>query len=180
MNRAMFCLLPISIFLRAFIGCLVVAGMLMMLSPWPVMAKSAGASGLPVPRFVSLKSDEVNMRAGPGTRYPIRWVYVRKDTPVEIIEEFGHWRKVRDVDGDNGWIHQTMLKGTRMAFVHSAKATIYAYPYMDANPLFYVEPQTLVEITECKPLWCNIRVNDLKGWISKENLWGVYKNEQIK
>src|SRR5438067_115081 len=91
----------------------------------PVAASAAAhGSGLPVPRFVSLKADETNVRTGPGTRYPISWVYHRQGMPVEVIEEFDVWRKIRDSEGTTGWVHRTMLDGKRSVMIKSKEPCV--------------------------------------------------------
>src|SRR5258706_546116 len=82
-----------------------------------LFCSAANAASLPLPRFVSLKSEEANVRTGPGTRYPIQWVYHRAGMPVEIVEEYDLWRKIRDVEGTTGWVHKTMLAGNRTALI---------------------------------------------------------------
>ena len=86
---------------------------LLAIAAWPALADS----GLPVPRFVTLKGDEVNVRAGPGRRYPINWVFLRQEMPVEVVAEFDTWRKIRDFEGTEGWVHQSLLSGRRGALV---------------------------------------------------------------
>lgn len=144
-------------------------------------AQAATPSGLPVPRFVSLKSAEVNVRTGPGTRYPIQWVYRREGMPVEIIEEFDLWRKIRDMDGVGGWVHKNMLEGRRMAVIHAkAPVILRAEPKPKARPLLKIEPQVVARLAECEKDWCRIQVTGRKGWLEKKYLWGVYPAEIIE
>lgn len=147
----------------------------------PSYAMAAGASGLPVPRFVSLKSDEVNVRTGPGTRYPISWVYKRADMPVEVIEEFDVWRKIRDCDGTVGWVHKTMLEGKRNVIIKGKKAQLVRADHeKDARPMLKVEPTVIARLVECTKTWCRIQVDGHKGWIEKSGIWGVYPDEVIE
>ena len=97
-------------FLASVLACLVVAGP-------PALAQSRGTETLPIPRYVSLRSDEVNIRTGPGVQYPIEWVFTRRHMPVEVVEQFEHWRKIRDIEGTTGWVHQSMLSGKRYSIV---------------------------------------------------------------
>jgi len=90
----------------------------------PVIADDA----LPVPRFVSLKAEEANLRTGPGIRYPVRWVYWKKWLPVEIIEEYDHWRKIRDAEGESGWIHKSLLSGRRTILIKEDIASLHQRP----------------------------------------------------
>lgn len=137
-------------------------------------------SGLPVPRFVSLKSDETNIRTGPGTRYPIQWVYRRDGLPVEVVEEFEHWRKIRDMEGTAGWVHKSLLSGARHALIKAKEARIIrAEPAAKGRPLLKLEPQVIVQLVECEKDWCRIQVTGRKGWLEKKYLFGVYSDETI-
>src|SRR4051812_28309713 len=110
--------------------------LLIIVSLWPCAALAAGGSGLPVPRFVSLKPDDVNVRTGPGTRYPIQWVYHRSGLPVEIVDEYDVWRKIRDSDGTTGWVHKTMLEGKRNVLIKAKESRIVrADPDMKARAI---------------------------------------------
>lgn len=135
-------------------------------------------SGLPIPRFVSLKSDEVNIRTGPGARYPVLWVYKRVGMPVEVVEEFDTWRKIRDVDGTVGWVHKTMLDGKRNAIIKGKKPQIVRIDHeKTSRPLLKVEPAVIVRLVECTKDWCRIQISGRKGWIEKNILWGIYTDE---
>lgn len=142
------------------------------------LAYADTASGLPIPRFVALKSAETNVRTGPGQRYPIQWVYRRDGMPVEVIEEFDLWRKVRDAEGAAGWVHKTMITGKRNVMVKDKKAQIVRIDAdLKSKPLLKVEPSVVMRLVECAPEWCRIQVSGRKGWIEKKYLWGVYKEE---
>ena len=142
---------------------------------------AAGTSGLPVPRFVSLKSNEVNVRSGPGTRYPIQWVYRRDEMPVEIIEEFDVWRKIRDNEGTTGWVHKTMLIGKRNIMITGKEARIIRNDAeADAKPMLKAAPSVIAKLMECQKDWCRIQISGRKGWIEKKYLWGVYKDEVVE
>ena len=144
--------------------------------PFPALA--AATSGLPVPRFVSLKSDETNVRTGPGTRYPIQWVYRRSGMPVEVIEEYDLWRKIRDVEGTTGWVHKGMLEGQRNVVIKGGEARVVkAEPEEDAPGVLKAAPMVLAKLVECEPEWCRIQLSGRKGWIEKKHLWGIYANE---
>lgn len=151
---------------------------ILLLFPMQLYAAGASNSGLPVPRFVSLKSDEVNIRTGPGTRYPISWVYRRAEMPVEVVEEFDMWRKIRDVEGTTGWVHKTMLAGKRNIIIKGKSAKIVRIDHeKDAKPLLKVEPSVVARLVECNKEWCRILVSGRKGWIEKNSIWGVYPDE---
>lgn len=157
-----------------------VAAVLLTGAALPVHAetKTGSATGLEVPRFVSLKSAEVNIRTGPGTRYPIVWVYRRQGLPMEIVEEFDQWRKVRDMDGSEGWIHKSMLSGGRSALVQgTAPQIIRANPDKSARPIFKAQPKVQAQVIECEVYWCRVQIAGRKGWIEKQHLWGVYTSE---
>jgi SH3-like domain-containing protein len=133
----------------------------------------------PVPRFVSLKSNEINERVGPGPNYPIEWMYVKAGLPVEVIAEFDNWRKIRDKDGTEGWVHQSMLSSKRHGIVQTAETIIYASEDVNSRPLVRLEPGVLVEILKCRENWCQVRVFDFKGWIPRAFLWGIYPQENL-
>lgn len=153
--------------------------LLILLAPSFAQAKDAqNPTGLPVPRFVSLKSAEVNARTGPGTRYPIQWVYHKESWPVEIVEEFDVWRKIRDVEGTSGWVHKSMLEGKRTVLVRGREArTLRADPDDKARPVLKAAPMVLGKLAECRKDWCRIQIAAHKGWLRKAQLWGVYPGE---
>lgn len=134
---------------------------------------------LPLPRFVSLKSEEVNMRTGPGIRYPIKWVYLRQGLPVEVIDEFEQWRKVRDQLGETGWIHRSLLSGRRMALVMNEDTVFYYSPEPDAAPIFRAGRDKLGQVLECEGEWCRLQVEGMKGWVKRYLLYGVYEDEDF-
>jgi SH3-like domain-containing protein len=136
-------------------------------------------TGLPVPRFVSLKSAHANMRKGPGVRYPIEWVYKRKHFPIEIINEFGLWRQVRDVDGVGGWMHKGMLSADRYAVV-TATSPLHSQAEIDSDVILKVEKNVIVHLKHCTDSWCKIEVAQHEGWLAKASLWGVYQNETLQ
>lgn len=139
----------------------------------------AQGSGLPIPRFVALKSDDVNVRTGPGERYPISWVYKRDHFPVEIIEEFDHWRKIRDMDGAEGWVHKNLLEGRRSAIVRGEVRVIRRAPDDKAAPLIRAEAGVIGKLLECKEHWCRIQIESRKGWIRKTHMFGAYAKEEF-
>lgn len=127
-----------------------------------------------LPRFASLKADEVYMRVGPGKDYPVKWVYVRKDMPIQITDEKDVWRLVRDVDGEEGWIHRVMLSGTRTVIVAGAAlATAHDRPDAASSPVFRAEPGVIAKLGPCEGGWCQVTVADTRGWMAMETLWGV-------
>ncbi|MEH6629573.1 MAG: SH3 domain-containing protein [Halopseudomonas aestusnigri] len=140
--------------------------------------KIVGPSGLPLPRFVSFRSGEVNMRAGPGTRYPISWIYHRRRLPVEIIDEFDTWRQIRDWQGTLGWVHQSMLKGQRSMMVTGTVRTIFDDPENTSRPVVQAEAGVIGELDSCNlDGWCQVEIKDITGWLQRSSLYGTYKDE---
>ncbi len=139
-------------------------------------------SGLPLPRFVSIRAEEVNMRTGPGVRYPVDWVYHRKSMPVEVVNEFGTWRKVRDVQGGQGWIHQSMLSSRRTVIVTGQTRTIRKRADVKSPPLARVEPGAIGQLKQCPDGlgWCEVKIGGYTGWFRRVEFWGVYPKETIK
>ncbi|MGE4351932.1 MAG: SH3 domain-containing protein [Bdellovibrionales bacterium] len=136
-----------------------------------------GASGFPLPRFASLQTDEINMRTGPGTRYPIEWVYVCEGLPVEITAEFDVWRRIRDWEGSEGWIHQNALTGKRRLIVTGQTRNIYEDPDTASAVKAHAEPGAIGTLLECQPLWCKVKFDDMNGYMPKSAFWGTYANE---
>jgi len=139
-------------------------------------------SGLPLPRFVSLRADEVNMRAGPSVRYPVEWVYKRQNLPVEVIAEFDTWRKVRDPFGGQGWIHRSMLSSKRTAVVIGKVRTLRLRPDTRSQAVANVEPNVVGKLIGCEKeeLWCRLEFNGYDGWLRRKEIWGVYPQEDVK
>lgn len=136
-----------------------------------------GESGLPLPRFVSISADRANLRTGPGEQYPIMWVYEKKLYPLEIVEEYEQWRKVRDLEGDEGWIHVVLLSGKRTGLITGGIRIIFEEPDITSPPVARVEAGVIAEIIECNENWCQIDVGPEEGWISTDGLWGTYFGE---
>ncbi len=142
-------------------------------------------TGLPLPRFAALRSDEVNLRSGPGTRYPIEWVYKRRDLPVKIEREFEIWRLVQDQEGVKGWVNQATLAPRRTAAVLGAVGTELALrrdAQDGASPVARLKPGVIVRLRSCeaKSDWCQAQVGDYRGWIRRTELWGVSPDEVIQ
>ena len=137
-------------------------------------------TGYKIPRFVSLKSDEVNLRIGSSTNYPIILKYVTKNIPVEITDEYERWRKVRDMEGNEGWIHRDLLKGDRFVIIiKNNKSIIHMYSKPDGVPIGEIGESNIAKIKVCLEKWCKIKFESHKGWINKKNLWGVYEKEEV-
>jgi len=135
-------------------------------------------TGYKIPRFVSLKSNEVNLRVGPSLNYPIKIKYIQKNFPIEIVEEYDVWRKINDIDENVGWIHRSLLKGDRYGVILSSfnnTALIFNYP--EGDQIGKIGNNNIVEINKCLEKWCFIKIKNKKGWVEKKYLWGVYKSE---
>lgn len=136
-------------------------------------------TGLPLPRFASLRSSKVHLRTGPGVRYPVEWVFVYRSMPVEIVAEYENWRKVRDWQGAEGWVHRTMLSGTRTAIVRGGTQPVRREPDPTAPLIARVEEKVVGRIIECTGEWCRVEFAKKRGWIRREHIWGVYGAEKI-
>jgi SH3-like domain-containing protein len=156
----------------------------------PALAQSAakGASGLPLPRFVSLKSKRVNMRIGPSTDYAVSWMYMKTGMPVEIIQEYENWRRIRDADGTEGWVNQALLSGERTAvaapWMRGKGKDIYVNmrrePQTSATVVAKLEPGVMIRIGECNGDWCKATADQANGWVSQGEIWGAYPGEAFK
>ncbi len=170
-NRAMFARFAASILAFALIAAA---------SPTAAQNSPRGGETSSLPRYVSLRSDEVNLRTGPGARYPVDWVFKRKNLPVEVLAEFEHWRKIRDVDGTEGWVHQSMLSSRRYAVVVGETRALRRQAEPTAPSVARVERGVLGQIVECQDRWCRLDVGGFKGWLLRSEIWGVYPNETLK
>jgi SH3-like domain-containing protein len=142
-------------------------------------AGRAEETKLPLPRFVSLDANDVNMRAGPGTEYPILWQYHRKGLPVEIVQEFDTWRRIRDRDGAIGWVQANLLSGKRTAQVINQQQVLMSEP-SGGVPVAKLDPGVIGHLKECDGSLCRIDVNGYKGWLARSDLWGVYPDEKVE
>jgi SH3-like domain-containing protein len=135
---------------------------------------------LPLPRYASFKSSEVNLRAGPGENYPKRWVYQRAGMPVEIFEEWDTWRQVRDYQGVTGWVSVNLLTGKRTAVVTETRRTMRHAPSDTAPAVAELEPGVIGRIEECNGDWCKLDVKGYEGWVKRTEIWGVNPTENFK
>lgn len=159
----------------------------------PSLAPAAeNPSGLPLPRFASTRSTPINVRVGPGTKYGVAWIYVKAGLPVEIVAEFDTWRKIRDLDGQEGWLHQNLLSGKRAAYVtpwaKEGEVSLRAAANDEAGVRAYLGPHYRVEVSRCDGTWCEVNAIDhpdngrpatYTGWIHQTDLWGVYETEKF-
>ncbi|MDX2049953.1 MAG: SH3 domain-containing protein [Rickettsiaceae bacterium] len=131
-----------------------------------------------LPRFASIKSAEANSRTGPGHEYQVVYLYQYKHLPVEIIAEYGQWRKIRDIKGDQSWMHASILSGRRTVIVHSlTEENLYKSNNRHSNLIARLEPQIVCQLYKCEKTWCKVSCDDYVGWINRSSLWGVYEYE---
>jgi SH3-like domain-containing protein len=155
----------------------------------PGYAQQAGEpqsdSGLPLPRFVSLKSDRVNVRKGPSTEQAIVWVFSRAGLPVEVIAESDNWRRVRDSEGADGWVFHSLLSGRRTVLVEPwskdhESVPLYASESTSARVVAQLQTGVLGNVLSCDGDWCRLSIDDYVGYAEQDKLWGVYRGETIK
>ncbi|MEM8797284.1 MAG: SH3 domain-containing protein [Pseudomonadota bacterium] len=147
-------------------------------------AIKGSATGLPLPRFVSLKAKRTNLRVGPSFDHRIEWIYVKPGLPVEVIQEFDVWRRIRDLDGQEGWVHRSLLGAGRHAVVApwqgDAFFAVHEEPDQQSRKRAELEAGVLAEIRHCNGTWCRVRGERYDGYMKAENLWGVYPDEVIE
>lgn len=136
-------------------------------------------TGLPLPRFASLKNDEVFVRAGPGQRYPIKFVYQRVLLPVEIIGEFGGWRKVRDARGGSGWVYNALISGQRSVLVQKPDALVHRKPKKNSPAVAELAQGVIAELSTCEDDFCKVEGQGFEGWVVREALWGLSSGEEF-
>lgn len=134
-------------------------------------------TNLPIPRFVSLKVGEGNVRRGPSLTHRIDWVFKRRNMPLEVTGEYGHWRRVQDRDGVGGWVHYSLISGARTGLVEQDLAPIRARAATDATVKARLEAGVIVSISSCAGAWCRVKIEGHKGWMEKSALWGVRQDE---
>lgn len=136
-------------------------------------------TGFPLPRYVSIKASEANARRGPSRSHRIDWVFQRRNVPVMIVAEHGHWRRVVDRDGAGGWIHYTLLSGVRTAIVEAEMLPLLSRPGADAMVRAQAERGVIGELRECAAGWCEMQVGGYRGWVEARSLWGVAPGESF-
>jgi SH3-like domain-containing protein len=150
--------------------------------PPPAQDPAKGSnSHLPIPRFVSLHASQVNLRAGPGERYPIEWVYQRRDLPVEVEREFDIWRLIRDVDGVRGWVQEVMLMERRSFVVTGSDRTLRHDPDDKSSAVAILKPGVIGRIRSCaaQATWCQVQADDFRGWLPRDAFWGTLPGEPV-
>ena len=149
------------------------------LAPAPGKAQVSPSKSAEAVRFASLRADEVNVRAGPGVRYHVKWVFVRKRLPVAITAEFESWRKIRDSEGAEGWVHRAMLSARRSVIVQSETMTLRRRASEKSPAVARLAPGMVAGIERCDRQWCRVSVRAYSGWLRRDGLWGVAPNETI-
>ncbi len=144
---------------------------------------ATGPSGLPLPRFVSLKADKINVHVGPAKTYEVTWVYTRTGLPVEITAEYENWRRIRDGEGAEGWVYHSLLSGRRTGMV-MAKEKDELVPIREAGDTegaitAKLQAGVVGSVKKCNGSWCRISGDGFEGWIEQDRLWGVYPNEKL-
>ena len=138
-----------------------------------VCGERGSVTNLPIPRFVSLKASEGNVRRGPSLNHRIDWVFKRRSMPLEVTGEYGHWRRVQDREGAGGWVHYSLLSGTRTVIVERDMLPLLMKPDPNAPVNAQVELGVVARLDECVAQWCRIRADRYKGWVPRAALWGV-------
>ena len=164
----------------ALAGALLIGAITVVAGP-PAVADNLGSeTKLPIPRFVSLRSNEVNLRTGPGTIYPVEWVFVRRGLPVEVVAEFDVWRRIRDWQGTMGWVHQSMLDGRRTARITGADRELHSEPAEAGSIVVRLAPGVIGRLLECEATWCKIDAEGYRGWLKRDEFWGTYPDEKVQ
>lgn len=173
--------------MRGLAGLLMAAGAALTSLQAPAQELAAGpVTGLPVPRYVSLKSDRVNLREGPSKEHRTSWVFQRAGLPVEITAEFETWRRVRDADGSEGWVLHSLLSGRRTVLVapwSKNKGETFALRESASETAAItasLEPGVIANVHSCQSAWCRVTVSKITGYIRQDRLWGVYPNETLQ
>ncbi|MEM9426026.1 MAG: SH3 domain-containing protein [Pseudomonadota bacterium] len=136
-------------------------------------------TNLPIPRFVSMKAEEGNVRRGPSLSHRIDWVFKHRNMPLRVTGEHGHWRRVQDRDGQGGWVHYSLLSGARHVIVETDLTPLRTKPGTEAEVNAYAEAGVVARLGSCDLDWCRINANGARGWVPKAVLWGV-KPEEIR
>lgn len=147
-------------------------------APGPAFATERGpVTDLPIPRYVSIKTDKCNVRRGPSKSHRIDWVFQRKGMPVEIIAEHGHWRRVRDRDGAGGWVHYSLLSGKRTVIIEREVLSLHMRPSVDTPVNARLENNVIARLGDCTEAWCHLSAGGYRGWAPKTAIWGIRPDE---
>jgi SH3-like domain-containing protein len=146
----------------------------------PVWSQAGRSTGLPVPRFVSLAAERVNVRFGPGRQYPVSWVFAREGLPVEIIAEFDTWRQIRDYDGEEGWVHSSLLSSRRTIMVIGEVRALRRTASTGAREVLRAEPGVIGSLFDCEDTWCRVEIEGRRGWLQRSEFWGTRPGEIVR
>lgn len=141
-----------------------------------------GPSGLPLPRFVSLRAEPVNMRSGPGRRYPVAWILTRRGLPLQVIAEYDTWRKVRDPEGAEGWIHQSMLTGRRTVMALAEDTLLRRDPMPQSQPIARIGAGVIGNLLACPggQTYCRVDMGGYLGWLPRGAVFGLSADEVVE
>ncbi|MEM6408917.1 MAG: SH3 domain-containing protein [Pseudomonadota bacterium] len=147
------------------------------LGAWPAAAERGPETNLPLPRFVSLKASEGNVRRGPSLKHRIDWVFTRRNMPLQVVAEHGHWRRVEDREGAGGWVHYTLLSGVRTVLIEQDLAPLHAKPDASSAVEAYAEAGVIARLGVCDGAWCRISADGARGWVKRSAFWGLMPGE---
>ncbi len=151
---------------------------LIVLAGGPAMSGEKGPeTGLDLPRYVSLKASRANVRRGPSLSHRVDWEFLRRGMPLQITAEFGHWRRVRDMDDAAGWVHYSLLSGRRTAIIVASLSALHDKPSIESRVRAYLEQGVVVDLDACGEGWCEVEADGHSGWLPKAEIWGVDRDE---
>jgi SH3-like domain-containing protein len=171
--------------LRIKAGIAALAALTLFASAAPALTQTKLTTGLPVPRFVTLKAKKINLRVGPGQDYAVSWRFLKAGLPVEVTQEFENWRRIRDADGSEGWVFHSLLSGERNAiaapWMREKGTEIFVDMRRDADEAGRVvaklQPGVVVKLDKCTGLWCHAHTKEAEGWVNQAEIWGAYPGE---
>ncbi|MEM9045873.1 MAG: SH3 domain-containing protein [Pseudomonadota bacterium] len=136
-------------------------------------ARVGTVTNLPLPRFVSLRSAEINVRRGPGLNYPKDWVFKRAGLPVRVIAEHGDWRRIQDSDDAGGWVYHALISGRRTVLITAPRVLLRRSPLETSPPTAELHQGVIARLRSCKNGWCDVAVESVDGWLPEQAIWGV-------
>ncbi|WP_298427318.1 SH3 domain-containing protein [Rhodoblastus sp.] len=171
--------------MRAFAVPFMALALFVAVAPAQAQQVVGPVTGLPVPRYVSLKSDHVNLREGPSKDHATKWIYQRAGLPVEITAEFETWRRIRDSEGAEGWVLHSLLSGKRTALIAPWKKDALPFPLRsgpseNADAIARLAPGVIASVKTCDGSWCRLKIGGYDGYMAQTNLWGVYPGEKVE
>lgn len=163
---------------RRAAGLALALGLILTGAPMPAQESGRGpVTGFPIPRYVSIQASEAFARRGPSRSHRIDWVFQRRNMPVQVVAEHGHWRRVVDRDGAGGWMHYSLLSGVRTAIIELDMLELRQRPDPDAPVVAQAELGVIAFLDACDGAWCRLNVGGHRGWVPMETLWGVDPGE---